>query len=89
MTTQRFDHTCDACRFVGTHGRFDLWFCPRGSLGGACIARYGLDDGAYASTCVSVLLRAEGAHYEGSTSWQALRECYKRSLSAPPLSAPT
>jgi hypothetical protein len=44
----RYAHDCDACRFLGTIDKYDLWYCERCDDGSA-IARYSSEPSEYAS----------------------------------------
>lgn len=56
----RFQHDCDACRFLGTYFDHDVYVCMNYSTDrahGSVIARYGDDGPDYLSTQTSVLAR--------------------------------
>ena len=40
MDEARYQHDCDECIFLGTHGKYDLYFCPANPT---VIARYGTE----------------------------------------------
>jgi hypothetical protein len=75
-TTPRFTHDCDACRFLGQFGRYDLWVCPQRSgvrTSGSLIARYGSDGPDYESIPAWLSNLPEilaGVHQEH------MRQCY-------------
>lgn len=40
MATTRYTHDCDKCIFLGTHSRYDLYYCEANPT---VIARYGAE----------------------------------------------
>jgi len=60
--TPRYTHDCPACLFMGRHGQYDTYFCPK-SQGdgdsGSVIARYGNEGHEYASSPTSCALACD------------------------------
>jgi hypothetical protein len=50
-TVPRYEHDCgsDRCKFLGQHGKHDLYACVRNKVADTVIARYGSDGPEYAS----------------------------------------
>lgn len=79
-----YTHDCEHCVFLGTWVRevegllnqtFDLYVCPRGTLGTNCIARWGNDGPEYSSmTMENPLWRSSLAHINGPR--RSMYECY-------------
>lgn len=49
MEAPRYEHTCDACSFLGLFDEYDLYFCPQSGIFPTVIARFSSRNGDYLS----------------------------------------
>lgn len=49
-STPRYTHDCECCKFLGTHGDLDLYWCSQGGLVPTLLGRFGNDGNSYLSS---------------------------------------